>query len=143
MAHTEKTVKTLRALKGMGVRLAIDDFGTGFSSLSYLKRFPLDILKIDRAFINDISTDPDDAAITIATIEMAHTLKLQVIAEGVETQAQLDFLLQHDCDLYQGYLFSRAVPPSEIPAILERSPKPSPPPAALYEQQGPELQESL
>jgi len=118
MAHTEKTVKTLQALKGMGVRLAIDDFGTGFSSLSYLKRFPLDVLKIDRSFIKDITTDPDDAAITIATIEMAHTLKLQVIAEGVETQSQLDFLISNACDLYQGYLFSRPVPPEEIPLLF-------------------------
>jgi diguanylate cyclase (GGDEF)-like protein len=118
MAHTEKTVKTLKALKEMGVRLAIDDFGTGFSSLSYLKRFPLDVLKIDRAFINDITNDQDDAAITIATIEIAHTLKLQVIAEGVETPAQLAFLTKHGCDTYQGYLFSRPVPPLAIPTML-------------------------
>jgi diguanylate cyclase (GGDEF)-like protein len=118
MAHTEKTVQTLKALKGMGVRLAIDDFGTGFSSLSYLKRFPLDVLKIDRSFIKDITNDPDDAAITLATIEMAHTLKLQVIAEGVETQAQLDFLVNNGCDLYQGYLFSRPVPPEQIPGLF-------------------------
>lgn len=118
MAHTERTVKTLKALKGMGVRLAIDDFGTGFSSLSYLKRFPLDVLKIDRAFINEITTDPDDAAITLATIEMAHTLKLKVIAEGVETPAQLEFLMRNGCDNYQGYLFSRPVPPEEIPKII-------------------------
>lgn len=118
MAHTEKTVKTLKSLKTMGVRLAIDDFGTGFSSLSYLKRFPLDVLKIDRTFIKDIMDDPDDAAITLATIEMAHTLKLQVIAEGVETEAQLDFLKKHGCDVYQGYLFSRPVPPEEIPDLL-------------------------
>ena len=102
----------------MGVRLAIDDFGTGFSSLSYLKRFPLDILKIDRSFIKDITNDPDDAAITLATIEMAHTLKLQAIAEGVETLKQLAFLKKHGCDIYQGYLFSRPVSPEEIPALL-------------------------
>jgi len=120
MTNTEKTVKTLTALKSMGVRLAIDDFGTGFSSLSYLKRFPLDVLRIDRSFINDITCDPDDAAITLATIEMAHTLKLHVIAEGVETPAQLAFLHQHGCDTYQGYLFSRPVPPGEIPPMLLR-----------------------
>jgi len=118
MAHTEKTVQTLKSLKSMGVKLAIDDFGTGFSSLSYLKRFPVDVLKIDRTFINDITNDPDDAAITLATIEMAHTLKLQVIAEGVETQEQLDFLQKHGCDIYQGFLFSRPVSPGEIPALL-------------------------
>ena len=119
MDHTEKTVNTLLALKQMGVRLAIDDFGTGFSSLSYLKRFPLDVLKIDRSFINDIIMDPDDAAITLATIEMAHILKLQVIAEGVETQAQLDFLTENGCDVYQGHLFSHPVPPEEIPALFD------------------------
>jgi len=118
MAHTEKTISTLLALKERGVRLAIDDFGTGFSSLSYLKRFPLDVLKIDRTFIKDIITDPDDAAITRATIEMAHTMKLQVIAEGVESEAQLGFLRLNRCDVYQGYLFSRPVPPQEIPAML-------------------------
>ncbi|UFS69624.1 EAL domain-containing protein [Geomonas sp. RF6] len=118
MAHTEKTIATLLALKERGVRLAIDDFGTGFSSLSYLKRFPLDVLKIDRTFIKDIITDPDDAAITRATIEMAHTMKLQVIAEGVETEAQLEFLRINRCDVYQGYLFSRPVPPGDIPPML-------------------------
>ncbi|ACH38524.1 response receiver sensor diguanylate cyclase/phosphodiesterase, PAS domain-containing [Citrifermentans bemidjiense Bem] len=120
MAHTERTVKTLQALKGMGVRLAIDDFGTGFSSLSYLKRFPLDVLKIDRTFINDITTDPDDAAITLATIEMAHTMKLKVIAEGVETKPQLDFLTKNGCDMYQGYLFSKPVPSTELPRLFNR-----------------------
>jgi EAL domain-containing protein (putative c-di-GMP-specific phosphodiesterase class I) len=131
MAQTERTVKTLKALKGMGVRLAIDDFGTGFSSLSYLKRFPLDVLKIDRTFINDITTDPDDAAITLATIEMAHTLKLQVIAEGVETRAQLDFLVKNNCELYQGYLFSPPVPPEEIPKFFLPQPTPSRPPEVV------------
>lgn len=118
MAHTEKTVKMLTALKNMGVRLAIDDFGTGFSSLSYLKRFPLHVLKIDRTFIDDIITDPDDAAITLATIEMAHTMKLQVVAEGVETEEQLAFLRENGCDMFQGYLFSHAVPPDEITAMF-------------------------
>ena len=121
MDHTERTVNTLLALKDMGVRLAIDDFGTGFSSLSYLKRFPLDSLKIDRSFINDIVTDPDDAAITLATIEMAHTLKLQVVAEGVESQAQLELLVQYGCDLYQGHLFSHPLPPEAIPRLFDSS----------------------
>lgn len=126
MAHTEKTVKMLTDLKNMGVRLAIDDFGTGFSSLSYLKRFPLDVLKIDRTFIDEITTDPDDAAITLATIDMAHTLKLEVIAEGVETQEQLLFLKENGCDIFQGYLFSHPVPPEEIPSLLLRAPERSP-----------------
>ena len=118
MEHTEKTVNTLLSLRQMGVRLAIDDFGTGFSSLSYLKRFPLDVLKIDRSFISDIGTNPDDAAITLATIDMAHTLKLQVIAEGVETKEQLDFLVKNGCDLYQGHFFSHPVPCTEVPVIF-------------------------
>jgi len=126
MAHTEKTVQTLHALKRMGVRLAIDDFGTGFSSLSYLKRFPLDVLKIDRSFIHDVTNDPDDAAITLATIDMAHTLKLEVIAEGVETREQLDFLVRNGCDLYQGFLFSKPVPPERVPELLRASVSPAP-----------------
>jgi diguanylate cyclase (GGDEF)-like protein len=119
MDHTEKTINTLLSLKQMGVRLAIDDFGTGFSSLSYLKRFPLDVLKIDRSFINDITSDPDDAAITLATIEIAHTLKLQVIAEGVETPEQLEFLIENGCDLYQGHLFSQPVPADALPGLFK------------------------
>jgi diguanylate cyclase (GGDEF)-like protein len=119
MDHTEKTINTLLSLKEMGVRLAIDDFGTGFSSLSYLKRFPLDVLKIDRSFINDVTSDPDDAAITLATIEIAHTLKLQVIAEGVETPEQLEFLIENGCDLYQGHLFSHPVPAEQIPGLFD------------------------
>ncbi|MBJ6725107.1 putative bifunctional diguanylate cyclase/phosphodiesterase [Geomesophilobacter sediminis] len=129
MAHTEKTVKMLTALKQMGVRLAIDDFGTGFSSLSYLKRFPLDVLKIDRTFIDDIITDPDDAAITLATIEMAHTMKLQVVAEGVETQEQLEFLRGNSCDIFQGYLFSHPVLPDQIAAMFGAAATSAPPQA--------------
>jgi len=120
MDQTERTVKVLLALKELGVRLAIDDFGTGFSSLAYLKRFPLDALKIDRTFIHDVACDPDDAAITLATIEMAHALKLQVIAEGVEDEAQLDYLVEHGCDVYQGHFFSPPVAPEELPALFTR-----------------------
>ena len=122
MDQTERTVETLTALKRLGVRIAIDDFGTGFSSLAYLKRFPLDVLKIDRTFVADLETDPDDAAITLATIEMAHTLKLKVIAEGVETRAQLAFLVENGCDLYQGHLCSRPVPAEEIPRLVAATP---------------------
>ena len=110
MADTEHTIATLRALKGLGVRLSVDDFGTGYSSLAYLRRFPLDTLKIDRAFVSDITTDPDDAAIALTIIRMAHTLKLDVVAEGVETAAQLAYLRRQHCDQVQGYYFSRPLP---------------------------------
>jgi diguanylate cyclase (GGDEF)-like protein/PAS domain S-box-containing protein len=109
MRDPEEAVHTLEALRTYGVALAVDDFGTGYSSLLYLQRFPLDALKIDRAFIRDITTKPDDASIAVAIITLAHSLKLKVIAEGVETEAQLDFLKAHDCDEMQGYYFSPAL----------------------------------
>jgi EAL domain-containing protein (putative c-di-GMP-specific phosphodiesterase class I) len=93
-------------LKRMGVKLAIDDFGTGYSSLSYLRQFPITRLKIDRSFIQDVAINPDDAAITAAIIDMAKALSLKVIAEGVETEAQMAFLEAHHCDQIQGYIFS-------------------------------------
>jgi CheY-like chemotaxis protein len=110
--------RTLRGLKEAGVKLSVDDFGTGYSSLAYLKRFPLDALKIDRAFIRDIVTDADDAAITLAIISLAHSLKLKVVAEGVETEAQLNLLAMHSCDEMQGYYFSRPVAPAGLEAML-------------------------
>ena len=109
MKDPEEAVATLEALRAYGVALAVDDFGTGYSSLAYLQRFPLDALKIDRAFIRDISTKPDDASIAVAIITLAHSLKLKVIAEGVETEAQLNFLRAHGCDEMQGYYFSPAL----------------------------------
>jgi EAL domain-containing protein (putative c-di-GMP-specific phosphodiesterase class I) len=109
MADVERAIGVLRELKALGVQLSIDDFGTGYSSLSYLKRFPIDVLKIDRSFVNDITTDTDDAAIVSTIISLAHSLRLQVIAEGVETEAQLAYLRQHDCDQMQGYFFSPPV----------------------------------
>jgi len=118
MRNTERTVNTLQGLRNLGVGVSIDDFGTGYSSLAYLRRFPLDKLKIDRVFIAGITTNADDAAIVLAIIRMAHTLKLEVIAEGVETAAQLAWLRNHDCDQVQGYLFSRPLPAAEIEKLL-------------------------
>ncbi len=120
MRNAEETIVTLRRLKEMGISLAIDDFGTGYSSLSYLKHFPIDRLKIDRSFVLDITTDPDDAAIAEAIISMAHSLKLKVTAEGVEQQEQLRFLAQRNCDEMQGYLVSRPISTEEFTRLLQQ-----------------------
>ena len=119
MHDPEHAVTLLSRLKAMGIHLSIDDFGTGYSSLSYLKRFPIDSVKIDRSFIQDLPGDGDDAAITRAIIAMAHSLRLKVIAEGVETEAQLGFLREHGCDEMQGYLFSRPLPEDELLRLLQ------------------------
>jgi diguanylate cyclase (GGDEF)-like protein/PAS domain S-box-containing protein len=124
MQNAEATIMTLRELKRLGVRISIDDFGIGYSSLSYLKRLPIDTLKIDQSFVRDITTDPDDAAIATAVIALAHTLKLQVVAEGVETQEQLEFLAARHCDRMQGYLFSRPLPADECGEFLSRARRP-------------------
>ena len=110
MQNPEKAVATLDALDQMGVRLSIDDFGTGYSSLSYLKRFPIDTLKVDRSFVRDIPGDADDMLITTGIIGLAHSLGIQVVAEGVETSAQLSFLRAQNCDAMQGYYFSKPLP---------------------------------
>ena len=110
MQDVEGGRRSLQALKEFGFALAVDDFGTGYCSLSYLKRFPLDTLKVDRAFINDITVDAEDAAIVRAIIGLGHNLGLKLVAEGVETPAQLQFLRAHGCDLVQGFLLSQAVP---------------------------------
>jgi len=107
MVNLEETERILRFVGDLGVGLSIDDFGTGYSSLAYLKRFPLDSLKVDRSFVKDLTTDADDATITRALISMAHNLGLKVVAEGVETEAQLAFLVEHGCDEIQGFYFSR------------------------------------
>ncbi|MBW7900725.1 MAG: EAL domain-containing protein [Rhodocyclaceae bacterium] len=129
MHDVDNAISMLRDLKQLGVDLSLDDFGTGYSSLSYLKRFPIDVLKIDRSFVRDIDSEADDAAIARAVIAMAHSLGLRVIAEGVESEAQLELLRKYDCDAFQGFLFSRAVPAEEF-ALLVRSGRTQPPGAA-------------
>lgn len=116
--NTEVAIRRLNALKSLGVQIAIDDFGTGYSSLNYLQQFPFDILKIDRCFIQDITDNPSNAAITKAIIEMAKTLDLKLVAEGVETEAELSFVRQNQCHVMQGYLFSRPVPDREFEQLL-------------------------
>lgn len=118
MHDAEQINGAMKSLKSLGVDISVDDFGTGYSNLSYLKRFPVDRLKVDKSFVRDIDTDPDDAAIVRAIITLGHSLNLKVVAEGVETQAHLAFLQQHGCDELQGYFFSRPVPASEMGALL-------------------------
>jgi diguanylate cyclase (GGDEF)-like protein/PAS domain S-box-containing protein len=114
MQHADESIAILKRIRELGVQFAIDDFGIGYSSLSYLKRFPIDALKIDRTFIRDIATDPDDAAITSAVTAIGHSMGLRVCAEGVETKDQLRMLRVMNCDEYQGHLYSRAVAPEEF-----------------------------
>ncbi|MDM5180857.1 EAL domain-containing protein [Massilia sp. DJPM01] len=122
MSDVENTITTLRMLKQLGVHLAIDDFGTGYSSLSYLSRFPLDVLKIDQSFVRDIALGTDGAAIVVSIISLAHSLRLKVIAEGVETAEQLAFLREHGCDEVQGYFFSRPVGALEFASLMAHAP---------------------
>src|SRR3989338_2026959 len=121
MSNTNSAIETPNCFKEMGVHISIDDFGTGYSSLSYLKHFPIDFLKIDQSFVRDITTNPDDAAITTAIINMAQGLNLRTIAEGVETADQLAFLRLHSCDVVQWYYFSKPVPATEFADILQMS----------------------
>jgi EAL domain-containing protein (putative c-di-GMP-specific phosphodiesterase class I) len=118
MEDTEGASAVLASFRDMGLHVAIDDFGTGYSSLSYLKRFPLDTLKIDKSSVRDVTTDPDDAAIATAVIGLAHNLRLGVIAEGVETEDQLDFLRTHGCDVMQGFLYAPPLPPRDFEKLL-------------------------
>lgn len=118
MDNPERAISQLQALRALGVHLAIDDFGTGYSSLAYLKLLPIQTLKLDRAFVRDIETDENDAAISAATLALAHNLGLQVVAEGVENEAQRQFLAKLDCDILQGFLFSKPLPAAEATAFL-------------------------
>ena len=119
--NLDDTIAKMRRLKKLGLSFAMDDFGTGYSSLTYLKRLPVDVLKIDQSFVRDATSDPNDAEIVRAIVAMARSLNLEVIAEGVEQQEQLDFLLQQGCHQYQGYLFSRPVPLQEFHQLLMTS----------------------
>jgi EAL domain-containing protein (putative c-di-GMP-specific phosphodiesterase class I) len=120
MHDVEGAIQLLHDLKALGVQLAIDDFGTGYSSLSYLKNYPIDRLKIDRAFVQDITTNSQDAAITKAVISMAHNMNLRVIAEGVETKDQLNYLMEEDCHEFQGFYLSKPVPAHEVCLFIEQ-----------------------
>jgi len=121
LKNVEDTISKMREIKALGVSFSMDDFGTGYSSLQYLKRLPLDQIKIDQAFVRDISTDPSDAAIVQTIIAMTEALGLDVIAEGVETQAQHEFLELHGCHVFQGYLFGKPVPLDEFERLLKRT----------------------
>ena len=121
MQNAEHSINTLQGLKKQGVRISMDDFGTGYSSLNYLKRFPIDRIKLDQSFVRDLPADKDDAAIAMAVIAMGRSLELVVIAEGVETEEQLKFLSNHDCDQLQGFLLSRPLPPEAFDKFLAQS----------------------
>jgi diguanylate cyclase (GGDEF)-like protein len=121
MADIDRSVKTLKQLRELGICLALDDFGTGYSSLNYLKRFPVNMLKIDRSFVQDVMSNPDSAAVTDAIIALAKSLRLKITAEGVETQEQLEYLKMRGCDEGQGFYFSRPVPADIIAPMLQKN----------------------
>jgi EAL domain-containing protein (putative c-di-GMP-specific phosphodiesterase class I) len=124
MQNAEHSIHTLWGLKKHGVRISMDDFGTGYSSLNYLKRFPIDRIKLDQSFVRDLPVDKDDAAIAMAVIAMGRSLELTVIAEGVETEEQLEFLRTHQCDQLQGFLLSTPLPAEAFQEFLARSGRP-------------------
>jgi EAL domain-containing protein (putative c-di-GMP-specific phosphodiesterase class I) len=119
MENAEQTIGHLTKIRDLGFLLSIDDFGTGYSSLNYLKRFPVDSLKIDKGFVRDLAVDKNDAVIVVAIINLAHSLGLSVIAEGVETETQLQFLREHGCDYIQGYLVGRPAPAETWNGLLD------------------------
>jgi EAL domain-containing protein (putative c-di-GMP-specific phosphodiesterase class I) len=123
MENAESSADVLRQLQAMGVSVAIDDFGTGYSSLSYLKRLPIDTVKLDRSFVNGATSDPNDAALVMAIITLAHNLKLKVVAEGIETEEQKSFLRLLRCDEGQGYLFGKPMPADLLESRLAAAPQ--------------------
>jgi len=120
MQRNEANLAALTELSDLGIKLSVDDFGTGYSSLAYLQRFPVHALKIDQSFVRDIGTDPKDAALVTAIIAMASSLNLEVMAEGVETAQQAEFLLAHGCPLAQGFYYSQAVAAPAFSGLLQR-----------------------
>ena len=118
MQDWKSTAEILRALKGLGVRIALDDFGTGYSSLSYMKRFPIDALKIDQSFVRDMTSDSDDASIVSAVIDMGRSLNMRVVAEGIQTRDQLQFLKARHCPEGQGFYFAPPVPAEQLTGLL-------------------------
>jgi EAL domain-containing protein (putative c-di-GMP-specific phosphodiesterase class I) len=120
VANISDIIIKMDALSKIGIQFSLDDFGTGYSSLQYLKKLPLNQLKIDQSFVRDLATDADDKAIVRTIIMMAHSLDINVIAEGVETAEQRQYLLDNDCTQYQGYLFSKPVPIDEFEALLRK-----------------------
>jgi EAL domain-containing protein (putative c-di-GMP-specific phosphodiesterase class I) len=120
MENVEAIIPILQTLRGLGVEIAVDDFGTGYSSLAYIARLPIHTLKIDRSFVVGMTSNQDSLAIVRSVISLAHSLRLNVVAEGVETEEQAAMLRQLECDELQGYLLSRPVPPEEVPALLRK-----------------------
>ena len=120
MSNPEDSIEVLEELSRMGVLVSVDDFGTGYSSMSYLRRFPIDKLKIDRTFVAEMDTRSDDASIVQAIVSLAHGLKLKVVAEGVETAAQVEALKALGCDQYQGFHFSSRMPPVEFEGLIRQ-----------------------
>jgi EAL domain-containing protein (putative c-di-GMP-specific phosphodiesterase class I) len=127
MHDVSRALDVLNALRSRGIRIAIDDFGTGYSSMSLMKQFPIDTLKIDRSFVCNLPEDCEDRAIAEAIISMGRALGMTIVAEGVETMAQADFLRDHDCDEMQGYLFSKPLQPAQMADLLQRSSHIAPP----------------
>jgi len=134
MRHPEQAAAWLASLKRTGVRLSIDDFGTGYSSLAYLNHFPIDLIKIDRSFIRDVPDSESDAQIASAVIALGHSLGLEVVAEGAETQAHIDFLRNEGCDEVQGYFYSQPLPAGDMTSFLSRRPE-----RGLAEEQSPQV----
>jgi EAL domain-containing protein (putative c-di-GMP-specific phosphodiesterase class I) len=122
MRNVEMASEVLVEFKKLGIRLSLDDFGTGYSSMSNLKRFPIDTIKVDRSFVRELPVNEGDRAITDAIIAMGKSLKMTIVAEGVETQGQIEFLRSHGCDEFQGFYFSKAVPAAAITDLLRVQP---------------------
>jgi EAL domain-containing protein (putative c-di-GMP-specific phosphodiesterase class I) len=144
MQNVSRAVKLLDAIQSRGIRLAIDDFGTGYSSMSLMKQFPIDTIKIDRSFVRNVADDNEDQAIAQAIIRMGKALGMTIVAEGVETTAQQNFLRDHACDEMQGFLFSKPVEPERLADLLRPSLRISPPlqPTVLIDPEGPAVRAS-